>query len=133
MRNQALAINQEFVLLGLAPKDGMIFENQALSARTALALKEEGGGESADSATDDDAIVGLSSVDDILRQRIVTLVADGMSRAQDFQRIPVCLAVFADPAVAAEFIFRGEISAGVVDRSRAAPRPAAWSRENRGE
>ena len=55
VRNQALAIHKEFVLLGLASKNGMVFENQALRVRAAWRKKEEGGSESADSATDDNA------------------------------------------------------------------------------
>ena len=89
MRNQTLPIHQKLVLLGLASKDWMIFEHQAARARAALTLEEEGGGESADSATDDNAIVDLAGFDDIPGQRIVGSVADGVPSAQDVQRIPV--------------------------------------------
>jgi len=59
MRNQALAVHQKFVLLGLSAKDGMVLENQTLRSGSGLALKEESGGKTADSATDDHAVIRL--------------------------------------------------------------------------
>jgi hypothetical protein len=82
----------------------MILKNQASHPGTCLPLKEKRRSEPADSATDNDAIIGLPGIDHVLRKRIVNSIADRMPGLQNSQRVSVGRAVFAYAAVAGELV-----------------------------
>src|SRR3979411_1376087 len=105
MRDQPLAVHQELILLCFTTENGMVFKDQDFHSGARLPLEEEGGGKTADPATDDDTIVSLASIDDFLGQRAINSVADGMPGLQDCQRVPVGRAVFADSAITGKFVF----------------------------
>src|ERR1700732_3869600 len=99
MRDQPLAVHQELILLRFTHETGMVFQDEDCHCGARLPWEEEGGGKSADSATDDDTIVSLASIDDVLGQWVINSVADGMPGLQDCQGVPVGRAVFADSAI----------------------------------
>src|SRR3982074_3057901 len=104
MRDQPLAVHQELILLRFTTENGMVFKDQDFHSGARLPLEEEGGGKSADSPADDDTIVCLASVDDVLGQRVINSVADGMPGPQDCQSVPVGGAVFANSAITGKFV-----------------------------
>ena len=104
MRDQPLAVHPELILLRFTTENGMVFKDQDFHSEARLPLEEEGGGKSADSATDDDTIVSLASIDDVVGQRVINSVADGMPGLQDCQGVPVGRAVFADSAITGKFV-----------------------------
>src|ERR1700736_2973348 len=108
MRDQPLAVHQELILLRFTTENGMVFKDQDFHSGARLPLEEEGGGKSADSATDDDTIVSLAGIDDVLGQRVINSVADGMPGLQDCQGIPVGRAVFANSAITGKFVSGGK-------------------------
>src|SRR5208283_1707354 len=106
MRDQPVAIYQKLILLRLATEDGMVLKNQALHSRARLPLEKQGGGKSADSTADDDTIVRLPGIDDVLRERVINSIADGMPGLDDWQGVPIRRAVFANSAITGKVIVR---------------------------
>ena len=121
MRDQPLAVHQELILLRFTTENGMVFKDQDFHSEARLPLEEEGGSKSADSATDDDTIVSLASIDDVVGQRVINSVADGMPGLQDCQGVPVGRAVFADSAITGKFVASRKEFRSVVDSSNRAP------------
>ena len=74
MRDQRLSINQELVLLRLATKNRMVLKNQRLQPRAGLPLKKQCGRQPANSPANNNAVVGLASIKDVLRQGVVYAV-----------------------------------------------------------
>src|SRR4030095_5073948 len=105
MRNDSAAVNVEFVLLGFAAKDWMVFKDQALGAGPRLAKEKGGGGEAADSAANYYAVIEFASVAGIVQKdrriRIAQLVACG----ENFPGIAVAFCVFPDAAVAVPVLY----------------------------
>src|SRR5205809_6782235 len=106
MRDQPLAVHPELILLRFTTENGMVFKDQDFHSEARLPLEEEGGSKSADSATDDDTIVSLASIDDVVGQRVINSVADGMPGLQDCQGVPVGRAVFAGSDISGKFVSR---------------------------
>ena len=68
MRNDAIAVNVKFVLLGFAAENGMVFKDQTFRTGPCLAKKERGSRESADSAADYYAVVEFTSVSRVFQE-----------------------------------------------------------------
>src|SRR5580704_4132488 len=104
MCDQPLPIDQELILFGFAAEDGVILKDQTLHALAGLALEEQRGGQSADSAADDHTIVSFPGINDIVRRSIVNGITNGVAGLQNIPSVAVRGAVFADSAVAGEFV-----------------------------
>ena len=74
-----MAIYQKFVLFGLSAENGVVFQDEALHLGAGLALEEQGCGQSANSAADDNAIVHFAGIGDVFGKWIVESVANGVS------------------------------------------------------
>src|SRR6266705_3468791 len=114
MRDQPLAVHPELILLRFTTENGMVFKDQDFHSEARLPLEEEGGSKSADSATDDDTIVSLASIDDVVGQRVINSVADGMPGLQDCQGVPLGRALSPAPAIPVKSVptrkgFRGRV------------------------
>src|ERR1700751_475940 len=106
MRDQPFPIELEFVLLCLAAKNRMIFQDQTAFLRAGLPLKDESGSESADTAAHYDAVVDFAGVDGVRRKRHVSPITHFGAGKQGLQRISVRCAVFPDAAVPGEVVLR---------------------------
>ena len=104
MCDQSLAFDQKLILLRLAAENGMIFENQACHSRTGFTLEQQGARKSADSATDDYAVISLPGINNVRRKRIIQTVTDCMTRFQNIPSVAIRAAVFADAAITSEVI-----------------------------
>ena len=62
MGGQVLAIDDEFVLLGLAPEDRVIVEYKTGFAFAGQALEDDRGRQATDASAHDYAVVGLAGV-----------------------------------------------------------------------
>ena len=80
--DQAVAIDEEFVAFGLAAEDRMVVENETGFSCASLALKNQRGGETADSSAYDYAVVDLASVDDICGETFKLAIANLVSGLQ---------------------------------------------------
>ena len=104
VRDQSLAFDQKLILLCFATENGMVFEKQALHLRAGIAPEEQSGSESANSASNDYAVVGLPCVNDVFGKRIVHAVTKRMTSFENIPRVAVRGAVLADASVTREVI-----------------------------
>jgi len=82
----------------------MVLKDQRLHLGPGLALKEQCGSQAANPPTDDDAVVGLTRVNDILGERIITAVTNGVAVAQHGKSVAIGRAIFPNPTVASKGI-----------------------------
>ena len=104
MCDQSLAFHQKLILLRLTAEHRMVFNDQAFHSRAGLTLEEQGGSESANSATNDYAVIELAGIDDVLGKRIVHAVTNRMTRFENISGVAIRRAVVADAAVTREVI-----------------------------
>src|SRR5262245_11444146 len=96
-----MAVHFEIVLFGFATKDGMVFENEDAVVWPSLPEKKQRGRESANAATDDYAVVGLTCIMRSVRVQRLLSVAQAMPRAQNLPSVAIAVGVVAYAAVAA--------------------------------
>src|SRR5580700_1373538 len=99
MRHEAFSIHLEFVLFRLTAKNRMILQNEARFVLPRFPLEEKRRRQAADSSADNDAVVRLSCLDSVGRQRLVSAVAHFVSNFHHRECIAVRAAVLADAAV----------------------------------
>ena len=82
----------------------MVFKNQAFHSPAGLTLEEQGGSKSANSATNDYAVIELAGIDDVLGEQIVHAVTNRVTCFENIQSVAIRSAVVADAAVTGEVI-----------------------------
>src|SRR5258705_2384889 len=106
MRDDALAVDVEFVLPGFAAENGMIFENEAFGSSASLANKKSGGREAADSPTDDNAIVKFAGLGCLFQERRGLRIAQFVACKGHFPSVAIAVCVVAHATVAVPILIR---------------------------
>ncbi len=104
MRDQPLAFDQELILLRLTTENGVVFNDQAFHSRAGVTPEEQCGGESANSATNNYAVVELAGIDDVLGKWIVRAVTNRMTCFENIKGVAIRGAIVTDAAVTREVI-----------------------------
>ena len=105
MRDQPVAVDEEFVALGFAAEDRMVVEHQTSLARAGLPLKNQSRGQTADAAADHHAVVGFAGVDHAGGKAFKPAIANFVAGVQYRERVAVGICVVADAAVASPVVF----------------------------
>ncbi len=104
MANDSFSIDLEFVLLGFATKNRMIFDNEDGGVWPGDPSEEQCRSDSTDPAADDHAVISLAGVDRFGRLRVVAHFVPG---GENFKRVAVRFGVLADATVPTPFIGGG--------------------------
>jgi hypothetical protein len=108
VNHKPLAIDLEFVALGLAAEDCMIVEHQAGGVALALALEEQRRGESADPAADDHTVKHFARIRGI-SSALVHAIANVVTGGHDLVGVAVRSGVIPDAAVARPVFLREQL------------------------
>src|SRR5277367_5376807 len=100
MTDQPVTVYEKLVALGLAAEDGMIVDHKAGLAVPGLALKNQRGGETANAASHDHAIVSFSGVNRGRGQALEQPIANLMPGLENRVGVAVGICVVADAAIA---------------------------------
>src|SRR5215472_4794610 len=104
MSNQAVAVDQKFIALGLASENRMIVDHQASFALPSLSMEDQRCREATDAASDNRAVVEFSGLNKICGKAFKFTVADAMTSFEHGRSVAVGICVVADAAVAGPVI-----------------------------
>ena len=104
MRHQAVAVDEKLIALGFAAEDRMIVDDQTVLPFACQLLEDQRSGQTADAASDDYTVAGLSRVDNVRGESFEFAVPNAVPGLHHSHRVAVGCRVVANAPVASPLI-----------------------------